>query len=145
MPDAESSPDSIEELELDSSVDSIIKAGEIATRFARRVGLNEDDCYRLGLAVHEAVANAVIHGNRYAPDKRIHLRISARPDRVTATIRDEGEGFDSSSAADVPITGNLSRSGRGLLLIRELVDELSARHHDDSPGTELCLTKHVRH
>ncbi|WP_234326702.1 ATP-binding protein, partial [Streptomyces sp. NRRL S-495] len=36
---------------------------EVASVDAARE-LDEDDRYRLGLAVHEAVANAVVHGNR---------------------------------------------------------------------------------
>ncbi|WP_285707141.1 ATP-binding protein [Microtetraspora sp. NBRC 16547] len=145
MPDVDSSPDSIEELDLDSSVDSIITAGETAARFAREFGLNEDGCYRLGLAVHEAVANAVVHGNRHAPEKRIRMWISFRRDRITVTIRDEGEGFDSGGLPDWPDPRSLHRSGRGLPLMREFVNELSLRHHDEPPGTEVRLIKNVRH
>ncbi|MFE3452754.1 ATP-binding protein [Nonomuraea sp. NPDC059194] len=127
---------------MESNLDGISTAEEATHSFAGRFGLDEEGRYRLGLAVREAVANAVVHGNRYSPDKSIQLRFSFAQGRVTVTVRDEGEGFDPCDVPDPLESGALRGSGRGLLLIRELVDELSVRHRDDPPGTEVRLTVH---
>jgi serine/threonine-protein kinase RsbW len=46
------------------------------------------------VAVSEALANAVTHGNRNDPSRKVHVRCTFETDAVSIVIRDEGTGFD---------------------------------------------------
>jgi serine/threonine-protein kinase RsbW len=78
-------------------------------------------------AVREAVANAVIHGNHEDPYKRVDVTCRCNSDgHVLITIRDEGLGFKSDAVPDPTSPENrLSTHGRGIYLMRMLMDEVS--------------------
>jgi serine/threonine-protein kinase RsbW len=78
------------------------------------------------MALHEALANAVIHGNRENSCKRIYVECRCYMDgEVSITIRDEGRGFDNSAVPDPTFMENLLFThGRGIYLIKTLMDEV---------------------
>lgn len=126
---------------LDSSLESVDKAEELATREAGKFGLEEDDQAQFGMAVRECVVNAVVHGNRYSEHKKVHLAIERASNSLTVTVGDEGDGFDLGSLPDPLAPENLLRqSGRGLLLIRAFVDDFDL-HPRTGGGTEVRLVK----
>lgn len=77
------------------------------------------------IALREALVNAVIHGNREDPEKRVH--VTCRCDtagQVEITVRDQGEGFDRTAIADPTSAENvLHTHGRGIYLMQALMDE----------------------
>ena len=79
------------------------------------------------LALHEALANAVIHGNGESSCKRIHVSCRCYMDgEVSITVRDEGRGFDSDAVMDPTLRENLLFThGRGIYLMKTLMDEVS--------------------
>jgi serine/threonine-protein kinase RsbW len=79
------------------------------------------------VALREALLNAVIHGSREDPSKRVYLRVRCRADgEVSMVIRDEGAGFEISSVPDPTIPEHrMSTHGRGIYLMRALMDEVS--------------------
>lgn len=91
------------------------------------------------LAVREALANAVIHGNRENPKKRVHLTCRSSLDgEVIFTIRDEGQGFDPETLPDPTERNNLLRThGRGIWLMHALMDEVTFQQN----GTVVCMRK----
>jgi CheY-like chemotaxis protein len=121
---------------------------------------------RVGIALEEALINALYHGNlevssellhqedgafrklaeerrRRPPyrDRRIHVTARLTPAEVVYVVRDEGPGFDPSRLPDPRDPANLERvCGRGLLLIRTFMDEVS---YNDS-GNQITLTKRGR-
>jgi anti-sigma regulatory factor (Ser/Thr protein kinase) len=46
------------------------------------------------IALREALANAIIHGNHENPRKHVHVRCRCKPDEVSIAVKDEGRGFD---------------------------------------------------
>jgi serine/threonine-protein kinase RsbW len=90
-------------------------------------------------ALREALLNAVIHGNREDPSKRIYLRVRCRADgEVSMAIQDEGAGFESGSLPDPTAPEQLmSTHGRGIYLMRALMDEVSF----DEGGTVVHMRK----
>ena len=128
------------ELRLDSVIASVDAAELCAKGLAREGGYDEGQVDRLGMAVREAAANAVTHGNVYSADKSVHLCVELDEGRLVVRIRDEGEGFEYEEVPDPTSAENLLKaSGRGLLMMRALVDEVELR--DASPsGTEVILT-----
>jgi serine/threonine-protein kinase RsbW len=128
---------------LDSTLESVDEAEGTVLRMAGGAGLEEDDLHALGMAVREAAVNAVVHGNRYSAKKKVLLKVSRAPDRLTIVIADEGEGFEVNSIPDPLASENLLRqSGRGLLLIRAFVDEFELRPREPR-GTEVRLVKYL--
>ena len=109
---------------------------------------------RIGIALEEALLNALYHGNleltaeahramrsglvsnganlidqrrNQSPyrDRRIHFHISVTPEEAQFVVRDEGPGFNPASVPDPTDPANLEReSGRGLLLMRSFMDEV---------------------
>lgn len=79
-------------------------------------------------ALREALANAVVHGNRENPSKRVYVECRGYTDgEVSITVRDEGPGwFDSNTVPD-PTTPErrLFEHGRGIYLMKTLMDEVS--------------------
>jgi len=78
------------------------------------------------MALHEALANAVIHGNGENSCKRIYVECRCYMDgEVSIMVRDEGKGFDSSAVRDPTLLENLLLThGRGIYLIKMLMDEV---------------------
>ena len=78
------------------------------------------------MALHEALANAVIHGNRENSYKRVYVTCRCYMDgEVSITVRDEGRGFDSSAVRDPTCIENLQLThGRGIYLMKALMDEV---------------------
>jgi serine/threonine-protein kinase RsbW len=79
------------------------------------------------MAVHEALVNAVMHGNGENSRKRVYLSCRCYVDgEVSITVRDEGQGFDSNAVPDPTSRENLLFThGRGIHLMKTLMDEVS--------------------
>jgi serine/threonine-protein kinase RsbW len=104
--------------------------------------LDDDDLYRVGIAIRECMVNAVVHGNRYNSRKKVHLKVERTADRLTIVVRDEGEGFDPNAVPD-PLAGeNLLRgSGRGVMLMQSFMDEFQISQGQPQ-GTEVKMVKY---
>jgi CheY-like chemotaxis protein/anti-sigma regulatory factor (Ser/Thr protein kinase) len=118
---------------------------------------------RVGVALQEALLNAMVHGNlevnselrqqdektfyaaveerrRQAPyrTRRVFVGVKATPGQITYAVRDEGPGFDPSILPDPTDPANLERvGGRGLLLIRTFMNKV---FHNEC-GNEITLIK----
>ena len=77
------------------------------------------------VALREALANAIIHGNHENPRKHVHVRCRCKPDEVSIAVKDEGRGFDVNNIADPTAPENIgSVHGRGIYLMKALMDEV---------------------
>jgi serine/threonine-protein kinase RsbW len=127
---------------LDSSLETIDRAEEKATRIATELGFGEDEVMQISMAVREAAVNAVLHGNAYAPDKKVTLEFERTGGDLIITIRDQGKGLDLSKIPNPLAPENLLKtSGRGIFLMRSFMDVVEIR--PSQTGTELKLIKHV--
>lgn len=93
----------------------------------------------LEIALREALANAVTHGNEGEPDKVISLRCyGSEEDGVIIAVRDQGAGFDPDRVPDPRSSENLFlHHGRGIFLMRELMDHVEHR----KGGREVVMHK----
>ena len=97
------------------------------------------DEFAVELALREALNNAVIHGNGMDPKKLVEIRCRCeRGKGVWLIVRDQGRGFDPSTVPN-PLTpqGLVAEHGRGIHLIRVLMDEVSFKRG----GSEVHMWK----
>ena len=128
---------------LDSTLESVDRAEEMVVEAAKRAAINEDDALSLGMAVRECTVNAVVHGNRYNVNKKVHLTIARTSEQLIIKVADEGEGFELADLPDPVAEENLLRhSGRGIFIIRAFTDDFQVRRMSPT-GTEVTLTKNV--
>jgi len=127
---------------LESSLDSVNKVEQTAEQMAQKAGFDEDELFKITMAVREAAVNAVLHGNAYDPEKRITALFENTGDSLVIRIADQGKGLDPSTLPDPLAPENLLRgSGRGIFLMRSFMDEVNFKQLH--PGTELTLIKHL--
>jgi serine/threonine-protein kinase RsbW len=108
------------------------------------IGLGQDETANTALAVREAAANALQHGNRLDSDKPADIRVSVDSGWLTAEVSDEGPGFDPDSVPDPLAPENLLKpTGRGLLLMRNFMDEVSFEF-PETAGTVVRMRKKIR-
>jgi serine/threonine-protein kinase RsbW len=129
-------------IRLNSTMDSVSEVEAMAEKLAGEAGLDEDASFHVTMAVREAAVNAVLHGNEYDPDKHISFSYQNTGHDLVFVITDEGRGVDPEQLPDPRDPENLLRgTGRGIFLIRSMMDEVHFRQLH--PGTELTLVKHL--
>ena len=114
---------------LDLAIPSRLEAmGSVQARLdaaLRRLGLDDQARHRISLATHEAVVNAIVHGNRGDPGRPVEVQLTCDGEDLVIRVADRGAGFDPAGVADPLLPENLARpGGRGLLLMRALMDEV---------------------
>ena len=128
---------------LASTLESADRAESYALEMARGCGLGEITLEHIGLAVHEIMTNAIVHGNRSDIQKAVVLTISRTDHELRITICDQGEGFDPDRLRD-PLSPQalLEGSGRGVYLARTFMDEFHVQRRPVG-GTAVTMVKHV--
>lgn len=112
-------------LNFDSKADNIVIAEKLVDDVCKKYSVDEDYYGNILIAVTEAVNNAINHGNRQNPEKKVHLDFTDRGDRLSFSVKDEGDGFDHDALPDPTDPENLEKiSGRGVFLMKHLADEV---------------------
>ena|ERR1700744_651094 len=128
---------------MDSTLESVNKAEEMADQVAAQAGIDEDTRGGISMAVREAMINAVLHGNAYDTAKRVNLSFEQDGEKLVVTIADQGKGFVPEEVPDPLAPENLlKQSGRGIFLMRAFMDEV--RFRKLNPGTEITLIKRLQ-
>jgi len=109
-----------------SDVDMISSFVDQLMRFISRFRVADENTYTIELAFREALANAIVHGNRENPRKSVYVNCRCTSDgEVSLTIQDQGRGFDHDTVPDPTSPDNQLRThGRGIYLMRTLMDEV---------------------
>ena len=127
---------------LPSTMESVSEIEAAAEKLAAEAGIDEDERFRITMAVREAAVNAVLHGNDYDPAKQVTASFENNGKSLIFTLADQGKGVDWEHLPDPLAPENLLRgTGRGIFLIRSFMDEVHFRQLQ--PGTELTLVKHL--
>ena len=109
---------------------------EIETALAA-AAFGERDVFAVKLALEEALVNAIKHGNKLDPKKKVHIRYTVSPNRIDIRIVDEGPGFNPDDVPDPTAPENLERPcGRGLLLMRHYMTEVE--YSDSGRAVQMC-------
>lgn len=104
--------------------------------------LGEESRHWIDLAVREAVANAIKHGNRLEAAKRVEIDLELTEEELVVRVRDEGEGFDPGEVGDPLAPENRLRpNGRGLFYMQKFMDEID---YEFQPGRGMEVTLRKR-
>jgi serine/threonine-protein kinase RsbW len=124
-----------------STEQALTRAVQDVLEIAGKCGCIADDSMDLEIALREALANAIAHGNDYRTAKRVFLRCYGSPGNdIVVLVRDEGDGFDPEQVPDPrEADRRLLNHGRGLLLMRKLMDRVEYR----KAGREVLIYKSV--
>jgi serine/threonine-protein kinase RsbW len=107
-----------------STYDTVDELTDSVYEYLSNMAMSEPARFRLRMALHEALGNAVEHGNRSDPSKQVTVTCRCRADRVVVSVDDEGDGFDPQGVPDPTTPENLLKeSGRGIFLIERCADE----------------------
>jgi len=97
----------------------------------------------LSTALSEALANAIVHGNKINPEQFVDLNIQIYKDQMILRIKDKGAGFNYKQLPDPLKPENIKKaSGRGVYLMSVLVDKVDFVRHED--GMEVVLIKYLK-
>ncbi|GJM45060.1 MAG: hypothetical protein DHS20C21_19020 [Gemmatimonadota bacterium] len=132
------------EVELVARPDSIpVVSSLVQTFLTECVGLGPNDVAvsHVRIAVVEAVTNVVRHAYPGEPGP-IALALEFRNDTIAACIRDAGEEFDPTNAADLPDPTELAEGGYGLGIMQSVMEELEHEYRAGF-GNEFTMKKRI--
>lgn len=105
--------------QIEHAVDYVMERCAACRTHGRKLRLN----FRVSLT--EALSNAMLYGNAKDPRKRVRVEVIVGPVELIARVTDEGQGFDPKEIPDPTSPDNIEKAGgRGLFLMRELMDEV---------------------
>ncbi len=108
-----------------SSHDAQLAAQEQILERVEKAGFTGREFFGIKLALEEALVNAIRHGNRLDPAKRVRIEARITAKKVEFLIEDEGPGFDRGGVPDPTADENLEKcSGRGILLIESYMSRV---------------------
>ena len=111
-------------LQLPSKEESITQLETLIESIADKNNIIEDTFANMMTCLNEAFINAIKHGNKLDPNKKVIINAEVDAKRVIWTITDEGEGFDYTHLADPTAPENLENlTGRGVFIIKHLADQ----------------------
>ena len=131
------------EITISSRFENIELVQVIAEHLCENAGVDEDGSHWIGMAVREAVANAIKHGNKLDVRKKVSATFVLDGAELEITISDEGGGFDPEKVSDPLNPLNLMKtSGRGIFYMKTFMDQVHYSFHPGG-GTSLVMTKNL--
>lgn len=110
---------------LSSTPEAMAEAEKIIYEISNQFELPEDTYGNILIALTEAVNNAIQHGNKNNPDKKVLIEFINNKNEILFIITDDGTGFDYQNLPDPTLPENISKiGGRGIFIIHQLADKV---------------------
>lgn len=110
---------------LPTDLDSLAEIESLIEQIRAERDFGDEVAGNLMMAFHEAVTNAIIHGNKLDPAKIVDIKAWFTDTQLILQVTDQGVGFNPDSLPDPLDESNLLKSGgRGVFLIRQFSDEV---------------------
>jgi len=128
------------ELVIPSILDKISEVESFTEKITNEMDFSQEEKDSIAIAVTEMANNAILHGNKKDQQKKVVIRYQLTQTSLTVTIKDEGAGFNPDTINNPLAPENLLKeSGRGVFIVKALMDKLS--YHFDGTGTMVTLVK----
>jgi serine/threonine-protein kinase RsbW len=124
-------------LRLPSDIDCIEEAVELVTRHCLAGhDATQTIRFKLRVVLSEALSNAIVRGNSEDRNKWVEVRAELVPESIRVYVTDEGPGFNPATVPEPIHPAQLDEAGgRGLFLIRKLVDAVQFNEQ----GNSICM------
>jgi serine/threonine-protein kinase RsbW len=134
-------PPEVIELRMPSRLELLGVLDCVATSLCERLKFDEDTASKVSMSVIEAGTNAIQHGHKRDPGKRVDVTFTVLPDALDIKVRDSGPGFDPPAPNGDAISPEhlLDARGRGIYIMRHCMDAVDFSF--DSGGTVCHLVK----
>jgi len=111
-------------LQLPSKQESITLLENLIEEIADKHKISEDTFANMMTSLNEAAINAIVHGNKLDPNKKVIVNAEIERRRIIWTVTDEGDGFDYNNLADPTAPENIENlTGRGVFIMKHLADQ----------------------
>jgi serine/threonine-protein kinase RsbW len=121
---------------IDSRLENICAIEKMIDEISDEIKISSDIYGKILIATIEAVNNAIVHGNKLDPQKKVFVDIEYNVPNLHIIITDQGSGFDFTIVPDPTTPENIENiSGRGVFLMKKLADNLIF----NDPGTQVEL------
>jgi serine/threonine-protein kinase RsbW len=108
----------------------------------RGLGAEESVIADIAISVSELVNNAIVHGNKFARDKSVTVKLAHRNRTLTISVADQGGGFDPGEVPSPLAQENLMKEvGRGIFIVRQLMEQVDII--PSAHGTTIAITKSI--
>jgi serine/threonine-protein kinase RsbW len=123
---------------LESTIESLHVVEKTIDEFSEKFKIADELYGNILIAVLEFVKNAIIHGNKKNPNKKVELIMKIENNKLVVTTTDQGSGFDFNNLPDPTAPENILKTkGRGVFLMRKLSDQ--ANFHDEGRVSQLIF------
>ena len=130
-------------LTVSSQFDSIDLVDHVTEACLKFAGFDEGTTEHMTLAIREAAANAIKHGNKQHPEKVAEVIFELDNQNICIEIGDQGEGFRPEEVPNPLAPENLLKgTGRGIFLMRQLMDDVDFVFGKEG-GTRVMLRKRI--
>ena len=128
-------------LTIPSRLELLPLVDQLAAGISERLAFDEESRMQISISVLEAGTNAIQHGNRIDPAKRVDLAFELHPDRLEVVVHDRGKGFDIEKLlTDITSPEHLlDLRGRGIYMMRSCMDTVDFSFGPE--GTTVRLVK----
>ncbi|RJP79374.1 MAG: ATP-binding protein [Candidatus Zixiibacteriota bacterium] len=114
------------ELSVPSTLDHLADVDQFTEGLFRNLALPREILDDVAISISEAVNNAMVHGNKLDPARKVLIRFYVCSRYLRLVVRDQGTGFQPETVPDPRQEQNLLKtSGRGLLIMRHLMDRVT--------------------
>jgi len=128
------------ELDIFSKIENLSHVEKLIDDIANDNKFSSEVYGNILVATVEAVNNAILHGNKLDESKKVFVKFEMEEKTLQITIKDEGPGFDYDNIPDPTAPENIEKPhGRGIFLIKHLVDEFEFRNN----GAEIEFKFHL--
>lgn len=112
-------------IEISNDADKLKEVSGDLVAALKKEGVAEEIIFDIHVGFEEALRNAMVHGNKEHPEKKVVVETEVTEEEVVLAVEDEGGGFDHECVPD-PTEGDnvLKECGRGVFLIKHLMDSV---------------------
>ncbi|MBA3648632.1 MAG: ATP-binding protein [Chitinophagales bacterium] len=97
----------------------------LVERLKSELDMSEEMEANILISLCEAVTNAIFHGNKQSPGKKVKVRVELRKRILSFYIEDEGFGFNLIKIKNPTLPENIQNpTGRGIYLMNHLADRV---------------------
>lgn len=112
-------------IRIESIVNNLQIVEKAIDEVTSEIGITQDNYGKIWVSTLEAVNNAILHGNKSAPDKIVEIEMGFKNNVLKIKVTDEGPGFNPGKVPDPTKPENIEAlDGRGVFLMSRLADKI---------------------